>query len=116
MHNLAVLSVNGGRTDYAGAAKWFAEAAARILTDSQFNLAVLHQNGRGVPRDLKLAYQWLSLAARGGDREAASRVAQIKSQLSAADVQAADAAVAAWRVRAPDPAASDTAAASLGDR
>lgn len=116
MHNLAVLSVNGGRTDYAGAAKWFAEAAARGLTDSQFNLAVLHQNGMGVAKDLKLAYRWLSLAARGGDREAASRIAHVGSQLTAADVQAADAAVAAWRVRAPDPAANDAAAASLGDR
>jgi len=116
MHNLAVLSVNGGRTDYAGAAKWFAEAAARGLADSQFNLAVLHQNGRGVARDPKLAYQWLSLAARGGDREAASRVAHVKSQLTAAEVQAADAVIAAWRVRAPDPAANDAAAASLGER
>ena len=116
MHNLAVLSVNGGRTDYSGAAKWFAEAAERGLADSQFNLAVLHQNGMGVAKDLKLAYRWLSLAARGGDREAALRVAHVRSQLTAADVQAADAVVAAWRVRAPDPAANDTAAASLGDR
>jgi localization factor PodJL len=116
MHNLAVLSVSGGRSDYAGAAKWFAEAAARGLTDSQFNLAVLHQNGRGIARDPRLAYQWLSLAARGGDREAASRVAHVKSQLTAAEVQAADAAIAAWRVRAPDPAANDAAAASLGEQ
>ncbi len=116
MHNLAVLSVNGGRTDYAGAAKWFAEAAARGLTDSQFNLAVLHQNGLGVAKDLKLAYQWLSLAARGGDREAASRIAHVRSQLTAAQVQATDAVIAAWRVRTPDPAANDTGAASLGDR
>ena len=62
MHNLAVLSVSGGRSDYAAAAKWFAQAADFGLTDSQVNLAILYQNGLGVPKDLKLAYKWLALA------------------------------------------------------
>ena len=37
------------------------------------NLAILYQNGLGVPKDLKLAYKWLALAKRGGDQEAAGR-------------------------------------------
>ena len=107
MHNLAVLSVGGGRSDYRLATKWFTEAAERGLADSQFNIAVLYQNGLGVPKDFKEAYKWLSLAARSGDGEAASRVASIKSQLSPADLQAADTVIAAWRVRSPDPRAAE---------
>ncbi len=116
MHNLAVLSVGGGRSDYPFAAKWFAEAAERGLADSQFNLAALYQNGLGVAKDLKEAYKWLSLAARGGDAEAASRVATIKSQLSLADARAADAAIAAWRVRSPDPRAVEPSSSGLAER
>jgi localization factor PodJL len=107
MHNLAVLSAGGGRTDYAFAAKWFTEAAERGLADSQFNLAVLHQNGMGVPKDLKAAYKWLSLAARSGDTDAASRLGAIKTQLSPADLRATDAVIEAWRVRSPDPRAAE---------
>jgi hypothetical protein len=107
MHNLAVLSIAGGRNDYPLAVKWFTEAAERGLADSQFNLAVLHQNGLGVPKNLKEAYKWLALAARSGDGDAASRIATIKSQLSPAEVRATDAVVAAWRVRAPDPGSGE---------
>jgi localization factor PodJL len=107
MHNLAVLSIGGGRADYAAAAKWFGQAAEHGLADSQFNLAVLYQAGLGVPKDLQHAYKWLTLAARAGDAEAAGRVAQVKAQLPAADVEAADAMVAAWRPRQPDPAVNE---------
>lgn len=112
MHNLAVLSVGGGRSDYATAAKWFAAAADHGLTDSQFNLAVLYQGGLGVPKDLQFAYQWFTLAARGGDREAAGRIAQVKAQLGPAGLQAANEMVATWRVRTPDPVVNETATAA----
>ena len=116
MHNLAVLSVGGGRTDYSFAAKWFTEAAERGLADSQFNLAVLHQNGMGVPKDLKAAYKWLSLAARSGDADAASRLAAIKTQLLPADLRATDAVIEAWRVRSPDPRAAEPPSPELAER
>jgi localization factor PodJL len=113
MHNLAVLSVSGGRSDYATAAKWFAKAADLGLADSQFNLAALHQTGVGVPKDLRLAYQWLTLAARGGDREAATGLAAVRARLSPADLQEAEALVAAWRPRTPDPAVNESASLSM---
>jgi localization factor PodJL len=112
MHNLAVLGISGGRTDYAAAAKWFGQAAEHGLADSQFNLAVLHQGGLGVPRDLGQAYRWLALAARSGDAEAANRASQVKAQLSAPEVAAAEGAIAAWRARQPDPAVNEGAAGS----
>jgi len=113
MHNLAVLSVSGGRSDYAAAAKWFAQAADFGLTDSQVNLAILHQSGLGVSKNPAQAYKWLTLAARGGDREAAGRAAQVRALLSPSDVQTADAGVATWRARVPDAGANDTTAAAI---
>ena len=115
MHNLAVLSVSGGRSDYPAAAKWFAQAADFGLTDSQVNLAILYQSGLGVSKDLIQAYKWLTLAARGGDGEAAGRAAQVRTRLSPSDVQAADADVAAWRARVPDAAANATTTAVILD-
>jgi len=112
MHNLAVLSVSGGRSDYVAAAKWFALAAEFGLADSQVNLAILYQNGLGVPKDLTLAYKWLALAKRGGDQEAASRVTQVRALLGTAELEAIDATIATWRARTPDPSANETAAAS----
>jgi localization factor PodJL len=109
MHNLAVLSVSGGRSDYATAAKWFTLAADFGLADSQVNLAILYQNGLGVPQDLTRAYKWLALAGRGGDREAAARMAQVKSRLSPGELEAADAMIAAWRARVPDAAVNEAA-------
>ena len=113
MHNLAVLSA--GRSDYATAAKWFTLAADFGLADSQVNLAVLFQNGLGVPKDLTRAYKWLALAARGGDREAEGGLSQVKAWLSLADLEAADAMLAAWRPRTPEASANEAppAAASL---
>ena len=115
MHNLAVLNVSGGRSDYAAAAKWFTQAADFGLADSQVNLAILYQNGLGVPKDLKLAYKWLALAKRGGDQEAASRAIQVRALLGAAELEAMDATIAAWRPRTPDPTANETAAATQID-
>jgi localization factor PodJL len=110
MHNLAVASVSGGRSDYAAAAKWFAQAAEFGLADSQVNLAILYLKGLGVPKDVAKAYKWLTLAARGGDREAATRIPEIAARLSAAELQAADAAIGAWRARTPDAGANEAAA------
>ena len=107
MHNLAVLSVSGGRSDYVAAAKWFALAAEFGLADSQVNLAILYQNGLGVPKDLTLAYKWLALAKRGGDQEAASRVIQVRALLGTAELEAIDATIATWRARTPDPSVND---------
>ena len=42
------------------------------LADSQYNLAVLYENGMGVGKDMQQAYKWLLLAAKSGDKDAAA--------------------------------------------
>ena len=112
MHNLAVL--NAGReqsADYGTAVQWFTAAAERGLADSQFNLGVLYESGLGLPRDMKQAYHWLSLAARTGDKEAARRRDAVRMKLEEAEVAAADAAVNAWRAQAVDSQVNEPRAA-----
>jgi TPR repeat protein len=101
MHNLAVLTArrDGDGPDYATAATWFREAAERGLTDSQYNFALLCELGLGTEKNLTEAYMWLALAARGGDKEAAVRLQQIKPRLDAGDIADAEQRIAAWRPR-----------------
>jgi TPR repeat protein len=56
----------GGRQDYAEAARWYRLAAAQGDAASQCNLGVLYQNGQGVPRDYVEAAKWFHSAAVQG--------------------------------------------------
>jgi localization factor PodJL len=97
MHNLAVLAASANpKGDYDAAARWFNAAAEFGLADSQFNLAVLHENGMGVSKDLQQAYKWLLLAAKSGDKDATARLKAMKPKLSADDVAAAEAQAQEW--------------------
>jgi localization factor PodJL len=113
MHNLAVLSASSksGAPDYATAAKWFTEAAERGLVDSQFNLAVLHESGLGVAKDMRQAYKWMTIAARAGDAETVKRRERMRSTLSQADFEAAEALIRDWQPTPADPVANDAHAA-----
>jgi TPR repeat protein len=105
MHNLAVISA--GKPDYPEAIRWFTEAAGYNLPDSQFNLAVLLEGGLGGPKDLKQAYLWFALAARGGDKEAMKRRDLVKAQLSADALAAADEEVRSFRTKPQIPLVND---------
>jgi localization factor PodJL len=109
MHNLAVLSAgrDAEATDYAVASKWFTGAAQHGLADSQYNLGVLYESGLGVPRDAKQAYLWLSLAARGGDKEAGKRRDVVRASMAPQDVRDAEAMVTGWRAQPMDRANND---------
>ena len=111
MHNLAV-SLSGrhsGNPDYALAAKWYGEAAAHGLADSQFNLGILTEHGLGLGTSLPEAYKWFALAAKAGDAEAAKRRDQIKARLDQAVLAEAEKAVAAWSPKPIPPEANEVA-------
>ena len=93
------------QADYLAAARWFRQAADRGLADSQFNLAILYENGRGVPKDLQEAYKWFALAARSGDPVAARRLEQVRARMEPAELEAAEQKLAAWQ---PTPAEAVT--------
>lgn len=112
MHNLAVLNASGNRANYRTAAYWFAEAAARGLGDSQYNLAVLYETGRGVDRDLRRAFMWFALAARGGDKEATDRRDRVKVMLDATQLETAEALVRSWKPASVEPLVNEVRVAN----
>lgn len=105
MHNLAVICA--GKQEYAEAIKWFTDASAYNLPDSQFNLAVLLEGGMSGTKDPKLAYVQFALAARGGDKEAMKRRDLVKAQLSSDAVTAADEEVRSFRTKPQIPVVND---------
>ena len=108
MHNLAVLAASRNpKGDYESAARWFTAAAEHGLADSQYNLAVLYENGMGVSKDMQKAYKWLLLAAKQGDKDAAARRDALKPKMSAADLAAAEEQAADWRAKPMKSMAND---------
>ena len=111
----SVLSSSTGRPDsaqdYPSAIQWFTEAANRGLADSQYNLGVLYETGRGVPASMAEAYKWYALAARSGDKDAIKRRDALREKLEPTSVSAVDTLIIKWRAQPLDPAANDPRAA-----
>ena len=103
MHDLGhyfATGADGSAPDLQQAVKWFSMAAERGVLDSQFNLAVLYQNGNGVPRSLEDAYVWYAIAGAQGDKIAVQRSDALARDLSPELLKAAQARVKAY---APKP-------------
>jgi localization factor PodJL len=97
MHNLAVLIASRPNADYKTAAGWFTAAADHGLSDSQFNLAILYENGMGVEKNAIEAYKWFVLAAKSGDKDSSARRDAMKAKLSAEQLAVAEVELEAWR-------------------
>lgn len=92
MHDLAIYYAygNGGvDIDMVQAAGWFEKAAERGVVDSQFNLAILFENGQGVTPSPADAYFWYMIASTQGDQTAKARLLALDEILAPADIQAA---------------------------
>ena len=70
--NSAAIYAGGqlGEQDFETASEWFAHAASRGMTDSQFNLGMLYARVLGVAEVFELCFKWFSLAAQNGDADA----------------------------------------------
>ncbi|WP_029619490.1 peptidoglycan-binding protein [Pseudorhizobium marinum] len=108
MHNLAVLNASGaeGELDYAAAADWFKKAAELGVSDSQFNLAILYARGNGTTQNLVESYKWFAIAAKGGDQDAAQKRDEVAKAMRQQDLEAARAAVEAWKPKPLDTRAN----------
>jgi localization factor PodJL len=86
MHDAGGLYINAPESEQtqAAAARWFQEGALHGLSDSQFNMALLFQEGFGVPQSAADAYTWFLIAARGGDSDAGDRAARLRPSLNTA--------------------------------
>jgi localization factor PodJL len=88
--------------------QWFTEAASRGLSDSQYNLGILYESGRGVPANNIEAYKWYALAARSGDKDATRRRDAVRTKLDRSGIRDADALVIQWRARPIEASANDS--------
>jgi len=83
--NIATIHYYGklnDKPDYDRALQWFNKAAENNDAWSQWYLAIMYQNGEGVDKDLLKAYQWASIAARNGHREALAMQSIVKQQMN----------------------------------
>jgi localization factor PodJL len=109
MHNLAVLSAQGGANDgpdYATAASWFQKAAQYGVRDSQYNLAILYARGLGIERNLGQAYKWFAVAAAQGDPDAGQKRDDVGARLDPSQIAQAKADAASFRPLAQVAAAN----------
>ncbi|MFO1184257.1 MAG: SEL1-like repeat protein [Bauldia sp.] len=61
-----------------------------------YQLGITYATGRDVAQDLVAAHKWFNLAALRGNQEAAQRRQEIASELSAAEISAAQRAAREW--------------------
>ncbi len=106
MHQLAVLCVVNADPDFATAVKWFEQAANYGMANSQFNLAILHAQGRGVSQNLEQAYHWFAIAARYGDKDAAIKRDELATALSAQQLANGKAKADGWKPQVMDQRAN----------
>jgi localization factor PodJL len=111
-HNLAVLSAEPGEgaPNFPEAVKWFRRAAELGVRDSQYNLAILYARGLGVEKDLGQSWLWLSLAARQGDLDAATKRDEIAREIDPVALASALAKFMIFKAAKPDPGANEVAA------
>jgi localization factor PodJL len=109
MHNLAVIHTTGlvgGKPDMETALGWFHKAAELGVKDSQVNLGIIYAKGLGVETDLVAAYKWLSVAARGGDTDAASKRDTLASAMRPEQLEKARGEAEQWKPAELDPVAN----------
>ncbi len=87
---------DGVAQDFKQAVQWYTKAANRGHVQAQHNLGVLYHMGKGVDRDPMQAYFWVKVAALQGDEIAGQTVAIVAKDLTAAQIQEADAQADAW--------------------
>jgi len=78
-----------------------ANTIARDGTDAEkfFQLGMMHSTGNSVPADLVAAHKWFNIAAMRGSSEAARLRREIASEMSEAEVAAAQRAARVWLTR-----------------
>ncbi|MEL7113723.1 MAG: peptidoglycan-binding protein, partial [Pseudomonadota bacterium] len=106
----------GGAQSYAAAAEWFRRAADFGIVDSQYNLAVLYENGLGISPSQVEALYWYEVAALNGDASAPGNVATLRNALPLEQAQQAQRRAANWALAPIDQAANGAFGAQTWDR
>ena len=93
---------DGPPQDYSEAAIWLRRAAEQGNPMGMFNLAILYERGRGVPRDLVRSHMWYNLAAASFDVQDRTRATAfyrrdaLESRMTPAEVRDAQQRAREW--------------------
>jgi|SRR5690606_19832501 len=97
-YNLGQMYRNGdlGRPDYKAALHWYERAAENGVVYAPSNIAGMYYQGMGVQRSPMLATMWMIVARHLGDDRAASNLAALRREISAADYAHAEKLATKW--------------------
>lgn len=70
---------------YAECAEWFRRSALQGKPSAMFNLAIMYQRGRGVPRNKITAYAWYMVAEIDGDEKIREEVGKVLADATPAE-------------------------------
>jgi TPR repeat protein len=73
--------------------------AANASSESLFELGMMHATGCSRPFDLVSAHMWFNLAATSGNKRAIGMRQEIATEMSGAEIAAAQRAARAWSVK-----------------
>jgi len=108
-YNLGVmLGGNGAKEDPAGAAQWMRKAAEQGHGPAQGKLAEMLQDGKGVKKDLVLAYMLYGLSGKSGNSEALKNQNAIAEKMTPAQIKEGDDRLIKWKKSAPLPITAKT--------
>jgi TPR repeat protein len=80
------------------------KAAEQGLEGAQYSLAALYKEGKGVPKDLVLAYAWFDTSGANGYKEAYKERDALAKEMDAAMLEQAKHTAADYLVRFRAPA------------
>ncbi len=64
-----------------------------------YRLGLMYSTGEAVPTDMVAAHKWFNIAAMRGNREAVRHRCEIASEMSSAEIAAAQRAARTWLTR-----------------
>ena len=67
--------------------------------DQLFRLGLMYSTGEAVPANMVVAHKWFNIAAMRGSREAIRHRCEIASEMSSAEIAAAQRAARTWLTR-----------------
>ena len=90
------------KRDFRQAANWFSKAAEQGMPNSQNQLGFMYYEGKGVKKNLILAYKWVSLAVLLGNQEAIKAMKFLIKTLSVEQIASGEKLASKWLKKHPN--------------
>ena len=78
------------------AVKWTRKAAEQGYAKAQYNLALMYDNGRGVPKDYVMAHMYWNIAAVSGNKGAIKNRGLVEKKMTSSQIAEAQKLAREW--------------------